>query len=90
MMGEEGLIAQQIVAESIALRKAMKEKRLVEVSETPQPEHTDSTLNQENQQVVYQDNCDIEPVVEIPLYIWISYCINGETILLVLWGGKNY
>ncbi|MEO1431745.1 MAG: hypothetical protein AAFV71_22340 [Cyanobacteria bacterium J06633_8] len=65
MMDEEGLTAQQIVAEAIALRKALKEGRLVEVSETPQPEYTDETLNQENQQVQYQDNYDEKTVVEI-------------------------
>ena len=64
MMDEKGLTAQQIVAEAIALRKAMKEGRLVEVSENPQTEYADEPLNRENQEVTYQDKCDTEPVVE--------------------------
>ena len=62
MMDEEGKNAQQIVAEALELRQAMKEGRLVVVSQ--EVGQKDESLEIESQEVTYQDS-DNEPNFEI-------------------------
>ncbi|MEO1375096.1 MAG: hypothetical protein AAFW70_12405, partial [Cyanobacteria bacterium J06635_10] len=70
MMDSEGKSAQQIIAESLALRQAMKEGRLVEVSqtqeienikvETQEPTESDESLNNET----YVNNSSGKSIIE--------------------------
>ena len=70
MVDEEGLTAQQIIAESLALRKAMKEGRLQEVPitpgtediEVPSSECTKSDESLDNE--TYEDNSTDESIVK--------------------------
>ncbi len=62
MMDEEGKSAQQIVAEALELRQAMKEGRLVVVSQ--EVGQKDESLEIESQQLIYEDISDSEPNFE--------------------------
>ncbi len=75
MMDEEGLTAQQIVAEALELRQAMKEGRLnvesqnqgtenIEVT-TSEVGQSDEFLDNQSQEVIYEDISDSEPNFEI-------------------------
>jgi len=71
MMDEEGLTAQQIIAEALELRQAIKEGRLNFESQSRETEdievsssevvQSDELLDNESQQVVYEDIFDSEP-----------------------------
>lgn len=71
MMDSEGLTAQKIIAESVALRKAMKEGRLIELSQNQETEdikvssleaiESNESLNNE----IYENSLNNESVVEI-------------------------
>lgn len=72
MMDEEGLTAQQIVAEALELRQAMKEGRLnfesqsqaaedIEVSSAEVVE-SDESFDNQSQEVVYEDIYDNQPI----------------------------
>ena len=74
MMDEEGLTAQQVVAEALALREAMKEGQLNWVSQSQEEDiqvsssevvESDEFLDNESQEIVYQDISDNESVVEV-------------------------
>lgn len=75
MIDEEGLTAQQIVAEAVLLRQAMKEGRLNFESQNQATEDTevsssevvqnDEFLDNESQEVIYEDIYEPEPNFEI-------------------------
>ncbi|AFY58638.1 hypothetical protein Riv7116_6291 [Rivularia sp. PCC 7116] len=75
MMDEEGLTAQQIIAEALELRQALKEGRLNVESQNQETEdiqvssakvvQSDEYLENQSQEVVYEDIFDNEPSFEI-------------------------
>lgn len=72
MMDEEGLTAQQIIAEALELRQALKEGRLVVESQSRETEdiqasssevvQSDEFSENESQKIVYEDSFDSEPI----------------------------
>ncbi|MGB3640428.1 MAG: hypothetical protein WBA39_23070 [Rivularia sp. (in: cyanobacteria)] len=74
MIDEEGLTAQQVVAEALALREAMKKGQLNWVSQSQEEDiqvsssevvESDEFLDNESQEVIYEDISDSEPSFEI-------------------------
>ena len=77
MMDEEGKSAQQIIAEAIALRQALKEGNLVEVSNTPQTDYTDDSFNDEFlQKVNSKDSFDKEASI-----VEVDYSPDSDNII---------
>ncbi|MGB7379288.1 MAG: hypothetical protein WA959_22340 [Rivularia sp. (in: cyanobacteria)] len=75
MMDEEGKTAQQLVAEAVALLQATKEGSLVDVLQSQATEdiqvttsevgQSDEFLDNQSQEVIYEDISDSEPIFEI-------------------------
>ncbi len=75
MMDEEGKTAQQLVAEAVALLQASKEGSLVDVLQSQATEdievsssevgQSDEFLDNQSQEVIYEDISDSEPIFEI-------------------------
>lgn len=90
MMDEEGLTAQEIVAEALALRQAIKEGRLNVESQNQATEdiqvsslevgQSDEFLDNESQEVVYQNISDNESVAKEDYYVFSDSIIFDPTL----------